>query len=333
MKTQKERENVLELREAGNTYAEIVRITGISYSCVWNICNGKNPQALPAKQKRIAEMQAFKSQGHTAKEVAERFGVSESYATEKCIGINPICRNQHKKTTFDEERKYVESFLHGRFSYIGGYIDCDHDVTIKCNTCGHVFERSMITIRKKNKATCPVCYEAEQKAEQERRAAERAEQKRTEQEERERQGEQRRHDKEIERLARKRTAVCPECGKEFITFNRRAVCCSQECTRHRGNRKHDKRIAKAKRIDNITVKELYKKDAGICWICGGKCNLDDYITRGGTIICGDYYPSVDHIVPVCNGGEDAWSNVRLAHRRCNLERYLRESRPPRRKTS
>ena len=291
------------------------------------------------REVRNQQIVDLRKQGYSQNQIAEILCTNQKIVSRVCLQNNvggvmsdrkpEVYRNQHKKTTFDEERKYVESFLHGRFSYIGGYIDCDHDVTIKCNTCGHVLERSMITIRKKNKATCPVCYEAEQKAERERRAAEAAEQKRIAEENRER----RQHEREIERLAKTRVVKCSECGKEFETVRENAVTCSPECRRHRANSRHDKRIAKDKRIDKITVNELYKKDAGICWICGGKCNLDDYITRDGTIICGDYYPSVDHIVPVCNGGEDAWSNVRLAHRRCNLERYLRESRPPRRKTS
>ena len=318
MRTQEERENVLKLREDGKTYAEIVRATGISNKCVRDICNGKIPQILPAKQKRIVEMQSFKSKGHTAKEVAERFGVSYAYARKKCSGVNPVRRNQ--KTTFDEEREYVEQFLHGRFSYVGGFVDSDHKVTIKCETCGHVFEHSMVSIRHGAVTICPACVERKKKEQQERIAAEKAERERISKENRER----KRRDQERERDARKRTAVCPECGISFITYKPRAVCCSPECSKRRANSRHDKRIAKDKRIDKITVKELYKKDAGICWICGGKCNLDDYITRDGTIICGDNYPSIDHIVPVCEGGADAWNNVRLAHRGCNLARYLRE---------
>lgn len=69
---------------------------------------------------------------------------------------------------------------------------------------------------------------------------------------------------------------------------------------------------------------MFVRDGGVCWICGGKCNPNDYVIRDGYKICGNYYPSVDHIVPICEGGEDSWKNVRLAHRICNSKRYFAE---------
>lgn len=267
-------------------------------------------------QTELCEMFGLKGIAH----ICKRYGVGGKLSDRKPAVYRGWSKNQYKKETFDEEREYVEQFLHGRFSYVCGFADSEHKVTIKCETCGHVFERSMVSIRHGRVTICPVCDERKKKEQQERIEAEKAEQKRIAAENRER----KHRDQEQARAERKRTAVCPECGISFITYKSRAICCSPECSKHRANSRHDKRIAKDKRIDKITVKELYKKDAGICWICGGKCNLDDYITRDGTIICGDNYPSIDHIVPVCEGGADAWDNVRLAHRGCNLARYLRE---------
>lgn len=275
-------------------------------------------------QTELCEMFGLKNIAH----ICKRYGVGGKLSDRKPSVYRGWSKNQYKKETFDEEREYVEQFLHGRFSYVGGFVDSEHKVTIKCETCGHVFEHSMVSIRHGAVTICPACIERKKKEQQERIVAEKAERERISKENRER----KRRDQERERAARKRTTVCPECGKLFITYKANKVCCSPECTKHRANSRHDRRIAKDKRIDKITVKELYKKDAGICWICGGKCNLDDYITRDGTIICGDNYPSIDHIVPVCEGGADAWDNVRLAHRGCNLARYLREKssalRPP-----
>ena len=57
------------------------------------------------------------------------------------------------------------------------------------------------------------------------------------------------------------------------------------------------------------------------------CDLNDYVVTDNTIICGDYYPSVDHVVAVCDGGEDSWDNVRLAHRICNSMRYYKKVTP------
>ena len=265
----------------------------------------------------------LRENGYSFGKIAKAFNLSNKRIRQICeqrgAVYNP-CVNQYKKQSAAEEKTYVESFLNGSFLYVCGFVDSEHKVTIKCATCGHVFERSMVSIRHGAVTICPACVERKKKEQQERIAAEKAERERISKENRER----KLRDQESERAGRKRTAVCQECGKLFITYRANAICCSPECTKHRANSRHDKRIAKDKRIDKITVKELYKKDAGICWICGGKCNLDDYITRDGTIICGDNYPSIDHIVPVCEGGADAWDNVRLAHRRCNLARYLRE---------
>ena len=79
---------------------------------------------------------------------------------------------------------------------------------------------------------------------------------------------------------------------------------------------------------SITVKALYERDNGLCWLCGKRCDMNDYETReDGTIVCGENYPSVDHIIPVCEGGKDTWDNVRLAHRGCNAKRYWEEASP------
>ena len=74
---------------------------------------------------------------------------------------------------------------------------------------------------------------------------------------------------------------------------------------------------------DITLMSLYKRNMGVCYLCGEKCDYSDYVIRNGTVICGDWYSSIDHIVPVSKGGEHSWKNVKLAHRRCN---YLKRDR-------
>ncbi|MFC9724785.1 HNH endonuclease [Bacillus cereus] len=36
----------------------------------------------------------------------------------------------------------------------------------------------------------------------------------------------------------------------------------------------------------------------------------------------DYYPSIEHIIPVSKGGTHTWDNVKLDHRKCN---YLKSN--------
>ena len=70
-------------------------------------------------------------------------------------------------------------------------------------------------------------------------------------------------------------------------------------------------------LDN-TLEKLYKRDNGICKICGHKCDYTDYyIDENGTYIAGNNYPSIDHIKPISKGGCHTWENVQLAHRICN----------------
>lgn len=278
-------------------------------------------------RQRWAECREYKAEGHTSKEVAEHFGIAYETAKKICRGIAPQTatqrgNNKYKKYNEEANRAYVESLLPMGFSYVGGYINCEHKITIRCKVCGLEFERSMDSIRHGAKTTCPFCFEADM-AEKKQREQKQKERDRIERQNRAR---ERLIQKEAERQAKIRTVECIICGKEFSTAKTKVKCCSPECSKKYSNqlasRRKDKRIAKDKRIDrDITLRELYDRDSGVCWICGGQCDLNDFIIRDNTIICGDDYPSVDHIVPVCEGGEDSWTNVRLAHRYCNSVRY------------
>ena len=292
-------------------------------------------------EKKVRDLQIveLRKQGYSMNQLAEKFELSDGAISSICkrYGVAGVMsdrrpqtyRNQNKKITEEEKRAYVESFLPIGFSYVGGYIDSDHKVTIRCKVCGLEFERSMVSIRQKCAVMCPSCFEADI-SEKKQREQKQKEQNRIE---RENKARERLIQKEAERQAKTRTVVCVVCGNEFSTTKTKQKCCSPECTRKLNNqyasRRKDKRIAKDKRIDrDITVRKLYDRDSGVCWICGGQCDLNDFITRDSTFICGDNYPSVDHIVPICEGGEDSWDNVRLAHRYCNSRRYWENSVPP-----
>lgn len=119
--------------------------------------------------------------------------------------------------------------------------------------------------------------------------------------------------------------ICEICGGHFscLDTETRKTCsseCSKELKRERRCRK-DKRIPKDRRIDNISLKRLYERDKGACYICGGKCDWKDWrLSDNGNLYPGDKYPTVEHVIPVSLGGADAWDNVRLAHWKCNLKK-------------
>ena len=101
--------------------------------------------------------------------------------------------------------------------------------------------------------------------------------------------------------------------------------CSSTCSKKYNNHRLDRRLNYKNIVDrNITLTELYNRDKGICALCGGKCDFNDYeIDEKGNRITHDNYPSIDHIKPLSRGGKHQWKNVQLAHFKCN---YIKGNR-------
>lgn len=139
---------------------------------------------------------------------------------------------------------------------------------------------------------------------------------------REQEIERKRVEAEHERL-KALTKVCEECGETFIASKTNVKYCSSLCARRRGD--HNKELKRRARLKengdidwSVTLAKLIRRDKNTCHICGGRCDaMDRCIDGHGTVICGDRYPSIDHIKAVVNGGTHSWDNVKLAHRWCN----------------
>lgn len=122
----------------------------------------------------------------------------------------------------------------------------------------------------------------------------------------------------MERRARHSTAIqygtCDECGGVFIRrVGRLGAYCSQGCA-NRVRRRDDKHKRKALVAggDRISIAKLGERDGWRCHICRRKVSKQ----RGNR----PNAPSIDHLVPTSLHGPHVWSNVALAHRRCNWER-------------
>ena len=119
---------------------------------------------------------------------------------------------------------------------------------------------------------------------------------------------------------------CKVCGTLFYCLDKEPnVTCSHECSekwrKMRSDFRRDNRINKDNLVDyGITLEKIYARDNGICWICGGECDWNDYQMRDGIKICGRGYPSKDHVIPLTRGGKHSWENVRLAHLGCNIDK-------------
>lgn len=135
---------------------------------------------------------------------------------------------------------------------------------------------------------------------------------------------------EIEAYAPK-IATCKHCGKEWLFWPSREkwgrrvppVFCSNKC-----NYKHYKtgtiadRLRRYGRADEhrecIPLDDVIERDNGICYLCGCKTDkADSWYDVNGYFVCGDTYPTRDHVIPIAKGGTHTWDNVRLACRKCN----------------
>jgi len=101
--------------------------------------------------------------------------------------------------------------------------------------------------------------------------------------------------------------VVTECGKPFRSF------CSIECQERYFSRGYNQRRKKQVQLaykEPVSFKKIYKRDKGICCICGMPV-LND---KSPTNIWG---ATIDHIVPLSQGGAHEPANCQLAHRICN----------------
>ena len=290
------------------------------------------------RESRYDEMREYKAQGHTMAEVAEHFCVNRGTASKICKGIAPqktdyakvsnTLRNRVNPETHKKTEERLKDVLPDCFEWVGGFTCSTGYVTIRCKQCGAEFERSAQAIRKRQVKNCPCCRQRDAER-REREKEERRIMREAQEEIRRRERERKRQEAEQRRIENTVTKVCRMCGIEFETTNSQRVFCSSECSHLWQNRRSYNRIPKDKRIDKgINALSLFKRDNGVCWICGGKCDLNDYTTRNGAFIAGDWYPSVDHIIAICDGGEDSWENVKLSHRICNTRRYFAEKTAP-----
>lgn len=282
------------------------------------------------KHQRWEEMRAYKAQGHTMQEVADKFGLSKQTAQQICKGIKPQkpdlkgkARNQWTSKDFSiRESKAIETvnkYL-PEFEYVGGFTHSDGSVNLRCKSCSTVFSRSLIGIRHGNGVKCRACEEA--------RITEREREKNIERDRRTRATDVNR----LKNAKQIRLAVCASCGSLFTTWSDARTYCSKECCKraNRSTQGSDGRLNKSNIIDkDITLDKLFIRDKGICQICGGRCDYNDYrYNENGVFIAGEKYPSKDHIIELCNGGKHSWENVRLAHRGCNSKLFWERKRHP-----
>lgn len=110
---------------------------------------------------------------------------------------------------------------------------------------------------------------------------------------------------------------CEVCGKPFRAVTVDHKFCSYRCASDVRHHRRDRRI-KLLTVDNdISLWKVAEIDNGICYLCGGLVDWNDFTVVNGYKAVHAKYPSVDHVKPLSVGGLHSWDNVRLAHHGCN----------------
>lgn len=125
-----------------------------------------------------------------------------------------------------------------------------------------------------------------------------------------------------------KAARCEHCGADYEAMRPAQRFCSLVCRnggeesgasdaqraqwrdQRRRRRAAEQRTPKSERFNES---EIYERDRWICGVCRRKV---DRAVQWPDLQC----PSIDHIVPLVEGGEHTRANVRLAHLGCNIAR-------------
>lgn len=280
---------------------------------------------------QIEEIRNYYREGHAATEVSKVFNISIHTAKGLCEGCRSWRLNQYSCSTFDNVSN-IKAKIADRlpnWEYAGNYTGTDGKCDIRCKTCGTVKTVCSVAIRH-GSARCPVCYDRERAECEERKKIEREAERQRREEQRQialeiqrqetirRKEEQKRQD----RLDHTAVYTCETCGGMFLADDRKKHrFCGDKCKKKARNKSKEwsRRIMLDKQMvdRDISLERLYQRDGGICYLCGNVCDWNDKKTVDGTIICGDNYPSIEHVIPLSKNGKHSWANVRLACRKCN----------------
>lgn len=223
--------------------------------------------------------------------------------------------NSYSYSLKERELNFINRLLEEAptFEYVGGYKNSESKVLLKCKICGTYKEITAQCIRKGHRnIICNSCLDYMKYLDREKKDRVKKINNLIDNYN----NHQRKTAKELyDNLKSKTTIIkhCRVCGKEIFTKYSYQKLCSK-CARKEYSKNHS----------NKSLKELYKRDKGICYICGGKCDYEDYTFNGNTFIAGNYYPSIDHVIPLIKGGNDNWDNLKLAHRICNSLKSINE---------
>lgn len=277
---------------------------------------------------RFKRYKEYRDQGMTYDQIARLEGLSKERVKDYCndngLGYNDEERIEaHKASAFQPfvnwQDKLDEVYGVGNRELIKveRQVGGESVITNRCIKCGKAQTITSIQLRHKKGhiRTCISCRTIKTERRKRNEALDR-------QEARER---ERRHNRKIVQLA---FPMCTKCGQIIPRGFKVCESCKQDTLRE-NYRKAD--IVRRSRLDNvikdkdITLKKLYERDNGVCYICGRVCDWNDSEFKDGVFIVGRNYPTIEHLKPLSKGGSHTWNNIKLACLSCNSKKYNREA--------
>lgn len=108
--------------------------------------------------------------------------------------------------------------------------------------------------------------------------------------------------------------TCPSCEEVFVTAKASKTYCSNECSRYARERRKSEAGRQRRQKKSPALKaRIYFRDSGLCQLCFGPIDTELKYPDPWSL-------SLDHIVPVSQGGTDAAYNLRATHLVCNVRR-------------
>ncbi len=290
--------------------------------------NGHSEEFLLKQLRRISLYASLRSQGLTYEDIAKKTGTSKEMVERICRDNGLGYSEEERKRIYLNSAKYNKSCYkpsvnwqervdkHYNGSGITEVLSVDRvnngesRITIKCTTCGNVKTLFSSTLRKSHNGYCDICRKSENEKRLLNERLDRQEAK----------GREKRHNRKIIQLS---LPMCTKCGMLIPKGHTVCEVCKHDKLKENYRKKDVKRRAKlreVKRDKDITLRKLYERDNGICYLCGRVCEWSDSEYIDGAFVVGGSYPTVEHIKPISFGGTDTWDNIKLACHYCNSKK-------------
>jgi endogenous inhibitor of DNA gyrase (YacG/DUF329 family) len=104
--------------------------------------------------------------------------------------------------------------------------------------------------------------------------------------------------------------ACAWCQREFQPIGNQRACNPECAKRVTCARKHARRRGQRRKQEIISLDYLYRRDRGVCGLCHRHVPRDLKAPHPQSA-------TIDHIVPLSQGGRHVIENAQLAHYKCN----------------